>query len=85
MKAFLKRWWWLIAAAVVAALVVWRLWPKVPGVKRKITFFDLPVISGSSSDAITSDDERTPANGTPSQLDEINRLAEQAIADYDNG
>jgi hypothetical protein len=87
MKAFLKKWWWLIAAAVVAALVIWRLWPKVPGVKRKIDFIDLPLIVGGGDDAITSDDERDKIvneAGHQRMLDLIDESA-AAIAAYDNG
>jgi hypothetical protein len=84
---FLKKWWWLLVLAAIVGLVVWRLWPKTPGVKRKITFFDLPVITGGG-DSIASEDERNSVENDhvgDSNLDDLNDLVSKAIADYDNG
>jgi len=76
---WLKKHWLWIVVVLVAALVLWRLWPKTPGVKRKITFFDLPIITGDagpapeigppSDDSIADKDESTMPPDSPSDLD----------------
>jgi len=78
---FLKKWWWLLVAGAVAALLLWRLWPKTPGVKRKITFFDLPIITGGGS-TIAPDERDRVVDAPDAELDD---LIKNAIAGYDNG
>jgi hypothetical protein len=87
MKAFLKKWWWLLLGLAVAAIIVWRLWPKTAGVKRKIDFIDLPIITGGDSITNADDDERDVGDtsaGHNRMLDLIDESS-RAIAAYDNG
>jgi len=74
-KAFLKRWWPAIIIGAIVGLIVWRRWPKTV---RKITFTDLPVISGGES--ITSTDSADRERDK-----DLDTLITDALSDYDHG